>query len=62
LRELAEKLDAGSHDLLILFQGADVPTEEAAAALDALTRAYPRTETTLIEGGQPIYDYLLLLC
>ena len=62
LRELAEKLDAGSHDLLILFQGADVPAEEAAAALDALTRAYPRTETTLIEGGQPIYDYLLLLC
>ena len=62
LRELARKLDAGSHDIAIVFQGADVPADEAAAAVDALTREFPRTETTLIEGGQPVYDYILLLC
>ncbi|MBQ5482511.1 MAG: hypothetical protein IIT74_05630, partial [Bacteroidales bacterium] len=62
LLELARKLDAGSHDIAIVFQGADVPADEAAAAVDALTREFPRTETTLIEGGQPVYDYILLLC
>ena len=62
LLELARKLDAGSHDIAIIFQGADVPADEAAAAVDALTREFPRTETTLIEGGQPVYDYILLLC
>ena len=59
---LAQKLDAGSHDIAVLFQGADVPDAEAAQAVDALAAAFPRTETTLIEGGQPVYDYILLLC
>ena len=39
-----------------------MPAEEAAEVTDALTRAYPLTETTLVEGGQPVYDYILLLC
>ena len=62
IRMLAEQLNAGSHDLAVLFSGADVPADEAQAVADALTAAYPRTETTLIEGGQPVYDYILLLC
>ena len=62
LLALAQKLDAGSHDIAVLFQGADVPDAEAAQAADALAAAFPRTETTLIEGGQPVYDYILLLC
>ena len=62
LLELARKLDAGSHDIAVLFSGADTPAEEAAASLDRLSAAWPRTEFTLIEGGQPVYDYILLLC
>ena len=62
LMEMARKLDAGQHDIAVLFQGADVPAVEAAAAVEAFSAAFPRTETTLIEGGQPIYDYILLLC
>ena len=62
LLTLAQKLDAGSHDIAVLFQGADVPDAEAAQAADALAAAFPRTETTLIAGGQPVYDYILLLC
>ena len=59
---LADKMNTGAHDIAVLFIGADVPAGEAAAADAALTTAFPRTETTLIEGGQPIYDYILLLC
>ena len=62
LQQLARKLDAGSRDIAVLFSGADVTAEEAAAATEALTAAFPRTEITLIEGGQPVYDYILLLC
>ena len=62
LLELARKLDAGGHDIAVLFQGEDVPAAEAAAAVGALTVVCPRTEVTLIDGGQPIYDYILLLC
>ena len=62
LLEMARKLEAGSRDIAVLFQGTDVPAEEAAATLEALTAAFPRTEVTLIDGGQPVYDYILLLC
>jgi len=62
LVQLAARMDAGSRDLALLLTGADVPQDEAAEVADALTAAYPLTETTLIQGGQPIYDYILLLC
>ena len=62
LLALAAKMDTGSHDIALLLSGADVPAAEAAEVTDALTRAYPLTETTLVEGGQPVYDYILLLC
>lgn len=62
LYTLAQKLDAGSHDIAVLFPGADTPAEEAAAAFDHLAAAFPQTEFTCIAGGQPVYDYILLLC
>jgi DAK2 domain fusion protein YloV len=62
LEELAAKLDTGSHDVAVLFSGSDAPAEEAEAARAALEKAFPRTETILIDGGQPVYDYILVLC
>ncbi|MBR1538263.1 MAG: DAK2 domain-containing protein [Bacteroidales bacterium] len=62
LLELARSLEAGNHDIALLLSGEDVSPEEAAGAAEALTAAFPRTETTLVEGGQPVYDYILLLC
>ena len=59
---LAEKLDAGSADILILFNGADAPAEEAQSLRDSLEKQYPRTEVILLDGGQPVYDYILMIC
>ena len=59
---LAEKLDAGKADILILFNGADVPAPEAEALRESLEKQCPRTEVILRDGGQPIYDYILVLC
>ena len=59
---LAHKLNASSSDVLILFSGADAPADEAARIKARLEKAYPMTEVILHDGGQPVYDYILVLC
>ncbi len=59
---LAEVLDAGSHDIVLILAGADVPAEEAEALRQQLEQACPLSECILLQGGQPIYDYILVLC
>ena len=62
LKELSAKLDAGSADIFIVFKGQDVPSEEAENMKSAFEKEYPATEVILIDGGQPVYDYMLLIC
>ena len=62
LLDLAGKLDMGSYDIALLLTGADVTPEDARSATEALTRQYTCTEITQITGGQPVYDFILLLC
>lgn len=62
LKELASKLNAGQADIFIIFRGADAPEEEAEALKSAFEKEYPLTEIILIEGDQPVYDYILLIC
>ena len=50
------------HEVAILFSGAGVPANEAEFLLQQLQSQYPRTEMMLTEGGQPVYDYIIVLC
>ena len=59
LLALADNLDAGSSDVILVFAGADAKDPEAAQS--ALTARYPRSEVILQQGGQPVYDYILVL-
>ena len=59
---LAEILDAASHDIVLILSGADAPAEEAEALRQQLEQACPLSECILLQGGQPIYDYILVLC
>ena len=59
---LARKLDAGSSDILILFSGQDAPADETARIKQQLEKACPMTEVILLDGGQPVYDYIIVLC
>ena len=59
---LARKLDADKADIFILFFGADTPAEEAESLHASFEKQFPRTEVILLDGGQPIYDYILVLC
>lgn len=59
---LTRELQASQSDVLILFSGADAPADEAARLKNELEKACPMTEVILLDGGQPVYDYILVLC
>lgn len=59
--ELFGKIGAGEYDVAMLIAGADVPAGESAGLVEALQAAYPRMEIIFRNGGQPVYDYLIIL-
>ena len=59
---LAGKMDFAAHEVAIVFSGEGVPAAEAESLLQQLQSQYPRTEMMLTEGGQPVYDYIIVLC
>ena len=58
--KLCEALEAGSCDVVLVIGGAAVGEEEAADLLEKLESTYKRTEFIYIDGGQPVYDYILI--
>lgn len=59
--DLSEKLEAGKFDICILFYGNNVEKQEAEEVAKILQEKYNRLEFYLLDGGQPIYDYILIL-
>ncbi len=58
---LCGKMDAGDRDVALVFYGADVPAEEAEQVAQTLGNQYPMTEFMVTHGGQPVYDYIIIL-
>ena len=58
--ELARKLEASAHDILVLFTGEGVSSADELQA--QLEKSCPLTEVIVLDGGQPVYDYILMLC
>ena len=54
-------LDSGSRDILLILAGADADDDAAAKMADELTARYRRSEVIMMNGDQPIYDYILIL-
>ena len=59
LLALADTLGAGSKDVILVFAGADAA--DAAKLQADLEAKYPRAEVILQSGGQPVYEYILVL-
>ena len=59
--KLAEALSAGDFGILLLVRGIDANPDEAERIRAELEKQYAETEVILLEGGQPIYDYLMIL-
>ena len=59
LLALAEAMDAGSRDVILVFAGEGGTRSEKVR--EALEKRYPRAEVILQSGGQPVYEYILVL-
>ena len=59
--DLAEKLHVGEKDFIIAVYGEGVSEEEKQEFLQNLSSQYSRLEIYEIEGGQDIYDFLLII-
>lgn len=58
---LADKLEAGNYDVALLICGCDVDADESQTVYKELSEKYGRCEFIMIDGGQPVYDYILVL-
>ena len=58
---LAEKLGSADRDVMLLICGRDTTEEEAQSVYSELEKRYKRTEVIMIDGGQPIHDFVLIL-
>ena len=61
-KSLCERLGATERDVMLVFFGKDVPAEEAEQLTAELTATYKNLEIMLNNGGQPVYDYIFVLC
>ena len=59
LTTLADALEAGSSDVILVFAGKDA--RAADSVRETLEARYPRAEVILQAGGQPVYEYILVL-
>lgn len=60
--KLARKINVGNHDVAVIFYGADSGEQEAKELARDIQALYPRTEIMLTDGGQPVYNYIIVLC
>lgn len=59
--QLAGALRAENSDILILFYGEEVNLSEAEELRTELEKQYKNAEIYLVKGGQPIYEYIMIL-
>lgn len=59
LRGLAEKLRNEKFEFITIYYGADITNEQAQAAAAIFTEVCPEVEVNVIDGGQPVYYYLI---
>ena len=57
---LIERLGASSRDVMLIFYGEDVPSEEAERLVADLQTRYKNLEIMLNNGAQPVYDYIIV--
>ncbi len=58
---LLSKLDAGKNDFIVAFCGASVSEEEREAFVAQASSAYPAAEVYMMDGGQELYDFIIVL-
>lgn len=58
---LCDKLNAGNYDILLILAGKEPSADNARKMVDTLSEKHKRSEVIMVNGDQPIYDYILIL-
>jgi dihydroxyacetone kinase-like predicted kinase len=59
LRSLAEKVRDAGKEYITIYYGGDVKERHAQKAADIFVKICPDADVNLINGGQPVYYYLI---
>ncbi len=59
LKSMADKVATEEKELITIFYGQDIDEKTAQRALKIFEKANPDAEISLINGGQPVYYYLI---
>ncbi len=59
LKGLAEKVKQEGKSYITIFYGADTTEKQAQKAADIFTKACPNADVNLLQGGQPVYYFLI---
>lgn len=59
---LCDAMEAGTRDVVLLFTGAGCDPERAEELNGCLSARFPTTEFMFNDGGQAIFDYIIVLC
>ncbi|MBO4331046.1 MAG: DAK2 domain-containing protein [Oscillospiraceae bacterium] len=58
-QRIASAIDSLGSELVGIFYGMDVSSEQAGLFADSLGAELPEAEITVVDGGQPVYYYLI---
>ena len=59
LKELSWAFDEYSPEFITVYYGQDVNEEDAQAAADSIAGCFPDAEMSVVNGGQPVYYYMI---
>jgi len=59
LDELNLKINALEPEFISIYYGEDVTGETAAETAETIAALFPRAEISVINGGQPVYSYMI---
>ena len=59
LKALAEKVKESEKEYITIYYGADVEEKHAQKAADIFADICPNADVNLLNGGQPVYYYLI---
>ena len=61
LTDLSKNLNIGNYDIALIIRGCDTNDNDIKIIKEELEKTYKQTEIIIINGEQPIYDYILVL-
>jgi len=59
IETISTKMQECNHDIITVYYGADLTAEEAEQAADGIRKTFPDSDVSVVNGGQPVYYYMV---